>query len=55
MTNLNPVKVRYEFYLNSEKAWSCSAECVEDAWKLFSIRKDISLEYLMSTYKIKQL
>lgn len=48
-------KIRFAFYLHGEKAWNCEAGDTEDAWKLFSIRKNISLEYLMSTYKIKQL
>jgi hypothetical protein len=48
-------KFRFAFYLNGEKAWNCDAATEEDAWKLFSIRKNISLEYLMSTFEIKQL
>lgn len=52
---MTATKLRFAFFLNDEKAWNCEAIDQEDAWKLFSIRKDISIEYLMSTYKIKQL
>ena len=52
---MTTTKIRFAFYLNDEKVWNCDAANEEDAWKLFSIRKDISLEYLMSTFKIKQL
>jgi hypothetical protein len=46
---------KFTFYLNSEKAFECKAESIDDAWHLFSIRKNISLDYLKETYTIKQV
>ena len=45
----------YIFKLGKDIAFKCDANDVESAWKTFSIRKNLTVEYLKTHYKIKKI
>ena len=46
---------QFEFFLKDERVYKCIAEDLNDAWLIFSERKQLTVEYLKEHYNIKPI